>query len=185
MQSSCNQIKYFYHYYIHTYYVVLAWVLIQDKIVDANLINEEEFNKINQLIAFHDESKIDDEEWLPYARKFYPEGIQDEISIKKDFKEAVKHHKDNNLHHFESLALYSGGDFKCFIIEMVCDYIAMGWELGDYVIDYYERTKDIIELPPEYKKYLESVLDVLKSSIPEVQEPLTEKRMAYLATKYM
>lgn len=121
---------------------------------------------------------------MPYARKFYPEGIQDQNQAKEEFKKAVEHHKNNNLHHFESLRNYSGSDWKCYIIEMICDYIAMGWELGVYIFEYYDKDREKIELPHEYKTYLEHVLNILKTpSMSAINEPLTVKRMQYLDLK--
>ncbi len=64
-----------------------------------------EFDRINPLIIWHDNSKISDDEWLSYATKFYPIGNQDSMQVKEDFKKAVEHHKFSNLHHFESLQI--------------------------------------------------------------------------------
>ncbi len=184
MANGCNEQEYFKHYAKHTYYVVLAWKEIQDVLIANDLISETEFYRINQLIIWHDNSKISREEWLPYARKFYPEGKQNKDEIKEEFKKAVEHHKSTNLHHFESLRDYTGYDWKCYIIELVCDYIAMGWEFGVYVFEYYTSNREKIDLPCEYKEYLEQVLKCLKDpSVAAIEEPITPKRMAYLYFK--
>lgn len=183
MAQDCNQLAYFNHYMKHTYYVVLAWKLIQDRLVAEGFISKEEFDKITQLIIWHDNSKISREEWLPYARKFYSIGKQSE-EVKAEFQKAVAHHKANNLHHFELLQNYTGSDWRCYIIEMVCDYIAMGWEFGVYIFEYYEKERKSIVLPPEYKEYLEQVLNVLRDpSLSAVEEEMTSKREAYLCFK--
>lgn len=184
MQKMCNEMEYFNHYMKHTYYVVLAWKQIQDLLIANNIISDMEFNRINQLIIWHDNSKITSDEWLTYARKFYPISIQDEDQVKREFKKAVEHHKSNNFHHFESLQSYMKSDWKCYIIEMICDYIAMGWEFGIYIFEYYDKNREKIKLPQEYKIYLEQVLNILKnSSIESIKEPLTPKKKSYLYFK--
>ena len=184
MQKDYNELKYFMHYFEHTYFVVLAWKEIQDILIENNLITENEFNKINQLIIWHDNSKISKDEWIPYARKFNPIGNQEINKVKSEFKEAVIHHKCNNFHHFESLKDYVGPDWKCYIIEMICDYIAMGWEFNNYIFDYYDNNKEKIELPNLYREYLEEVLKILRiPSMHFIEEPMTSKRMTYLYFK--
>lgn len=184
MEKDYDEKNYFLHYIKHTYYVVLAWKGIQDILIEKNLITEDEFEKINQLITWHDNSKISKEEWRPYARKFNPIGSQDIDKVKIGFKEAVHHHKKNNFHHFESLKDYKGIDWKCYIIEMICDYIAMGWEFNNYIFDYYESNKEKIKLPVKYKEYLEEVLTTLKiSSLSFLEEPITINKISTLVRK--
>ena len=113
IRNDYNEQEYFMHYFKHTYLVILAWKYIQDIIIENKLINELEFNKINQLIIWHDNSKISNTEWVPYARKFHPIGNQDIDKVNLEFKMAVNHHKNNNLHHFESLKNYAGPNWKC------------------------------------------------------------------------
>ncbi len=181
MSVRCNQLLYFDHYMKHTYYVVLAWKEIRNLLMEQKLIGEEEFEKINRLIIWHDHSKIGEEEWLPYAERFYSNQGNEE-SVKSEFRKAVSHHKKENLHHFESLKGYTGSDWKCYIIEMICDYIAMGWEFGKYIFEYYEENREQIELPPAYQEYLDQVLLTLRESsiYSYLEESLSQKRMTYL-----
>lgn len=184
MRNDCDEKQYFMHYFKHTYLVVLAWKEIQDVLIENCLINEDEFNKINKLIIWHDNSKISKEEWFSYARKFYPLGNQDVNKVKLEFKEAVNHHKCNNLHHFESLNNYTYDDWKCYIIEMICDYIAMGWEFNTYIFEYYDSNKNKIHLPTLYQEYLEEVLNLLRKTLmTTVGGALSLKREAYLYYK--
>ena len=44
----------------------------------------------------------------------------------------------------------------------------MGWEFNDYVLAYYDRHKGEMDLPTEYKEYLDRVMDVLRE--PEMKE---------------
>lgn len=181
MDVIVNQGLYFEHYMKHTYYVILAWKEIQSTLIEEGLVSKDEFQKINQLILWHDHSKISGEEWLPYARRFYSNQGNEE-SVRQEFKKAVTHHKRENIHHFESLKDYSGTDWRCYIVEMVCDYIAMGWEFGKYIFEYYEENKSQIELPSRYQEYLEWILKVLRESsiYSYLEEPMSQKRMTYL-----
>ncbi len=171
------------HYFQHTYYCMLAWMSIRNELLEEKVISKSEYEKINHLIAWHDNSKISDEEFMPYAMKFYSKQ-RDEEKIKSQFKEAVKHHKDCNLHHFEALRSYNGNDWKCYIIELICDYIAMGWEFKNYLFEYYQSTKDKINLPSEYREYLERVMDIIREKCYEsVESPMDLKREMIILNK--
>lgn len=172
--TGSEELVYWCHYSKHTHLVVIAWKLIRDFLFSSGVITDEEYEKINNHIIWHDNSKIDEDEWAPYVRKFGShEPLSDEEKLK--FKEAVKRHKQKNLHHYESLRDYKGDDWRCYIIEMICDYIAMGWEFDNYIFEYYESVKEKIDLPQEYKEYFESVLSVLRStSMHYIEEPITE-----------
>lgn len=163
------EMNYLEHYFTHTYFCVLAWKAIRKELLDTKVITEEELSFINHLIAWHDNSKISDEEFHPYAAFFYP-GSKDDPKIREDFLEALKHHKANNIHHFETLANYKGSDWKCYVIELICDYIAMGWEMNNYLFEYYSLNRDKINLPSLYKEYLESVLEIIRARCYDVVE---------------
>lgn len=175
-----EELVYLRHYFKHTEYVVMAWKKIRDFLYDNEFINDEEFEKINTLIIWHDNSKIDKDEWKTYACKF---GSKEPLTEeeKEAFNDAVKKHKEKNLHHYESLKNYTGSDWKCYIIELVCDYIAMGWEFDNYIFEYYEGVKRKMNLPPLYKEYLEQVLIALRDpSMSCIEEPLSEEQIAFL-----
>ena len=179
-----NELKYFDHYARHTYLVVLAWKGIQNRLIESGIISENEFFRINFLILHHDESKLLQDEWVPYARYFEPVGSVDKERSKNDFKKAVKQHKKRNLHHFESLRSYEGSDWKCYIIEMICDYIAMGWELGHYFFEYYDNHKGEIDLPDNYQSFLDEVLIILrKPDMAYINESLDSKMESILCFK--
>ena len=164
--------KYGEHYFAHTYYVVLAWKLIRRVLLDKKTISEREYKIINHLVAWHDNSKISELEFKPYALGLYSQD-KDTKEVHDDFKEAINIHKSSNLHHFESLKNYKGNDWKCYIIELICDYIAMGWEFKNYLLEYYQANKESIELPKEYKEYLEYVISIIKDTCyDEVERPM-------------
>ena len=176
MSVELTKQEYLEHLNKHIYLVSLAWQTIQEKLLQTNLLTKEEHHKVSELIKVHDASKLSDEEFMPYARYFYPHEDLDKEQVKKEFKQAVMHHKNHNLHHYETLSKYVGPDYRCYIIEMVCDYIAMGWEFNNYLFEYYESNKDKIVLPPTYQQYLNSVLEVLKDhSLHMIEEPIKIK----------
>lgn len=59
---------------------------------------------------------------------------------------------------------------------MICDYIAMGCEFNKYIFEYYEENKEEIDLPVQYKEYLNELLNLLKDrSMHYISESLTKK----------
>ena len=158
MAQAFDVIAYFDYYRRHTYNVVLAWKDIQDLIIENKIINKEEFDKINRLIIWHDNSKIAAEEFAAYGAKFYPIGSINKEESKAVFKVAWEHHKAKNIHHHQTLKDYKGDDWICYLIELICDWIAFGWETGDLIHEYYDKNKEQIDLPIEYKNKLESIL---------------------------
>ena len=186
MGRGIRNLKCFVHYVNHTFYVFLAWKAICEELWNRGMLTEKEFEKTNKNIMWHDQSKMDKGEWEPYAERFCGEKVDDEVKAR--FKEAVREHKSKNLHHFESLKDYKGDDWRCYIVELVCDYIAMGWEFNNYILDYYASVKEKIELPSEYKAYLERILSMLREPqlFEIVEKPLpllTGDRMIQLITK--
>ena len=169
--------KYYEYYSRHVYYVVLAWKDIQDLLIEAGLINEAEFHKINQLIIWHDNSKIEADEFAAYAARFYPAGEEnDEEGIERLFKQAWEAHKLKNPHHHQALKDYQGDDWKCYLVEMVCDWHAMGWEMGNTAYEYYEDNKASINLPSIYQEFLKLILALIKERDKQApQETLCKK----------
>lgn len=113
------------------------------------------------LIKGHDDSKFSEEEFEPYAQRFYGD--------KKDsfeFEEAWKHHWMNNEHHPE---FWLGEDMPyVYILEMICDWgsfsIASGnmKELSDF---YFNKAKDDPNknLSKATKKIIEDILTKINS----------------------
>ena len=183
MDKGTRDLKYFNHYAKHTRYVTLAWKTICEELWNRGMLTEKEFEETSKHIIWHDQSKMDKSEWNAYADRFY--GDKDDEEVKSRFKAAVLEHKAKNLHHFESLKNYKGDDWRCYIIELVCDYIAMGWEFDNYILEYYDSVRGKIELPSEYKAYLESVLNMLREPqlFEIVERPLTNDRIVQLEGK--
>lgn len=126
----------------------------------------------DELIAEHDDSKYSEEEFEPYAQKFY--GKQDingkPLEYIPGWDEAWKHHWMNNEHHPE---YWLGKDMPyIYILEMLCDWgsfsIAKGnmLELIDY---YYSEARDDEEknLSDNTKKIIEEILSKIENIIKE------------------
>jgi hypothetical protein len=107
----------------------------------------------DDLIKEHDESKYSEEEFEPYAQKWFGDG---EKSF--EYEEAWKHHWLYNEHHPEH---WLGEDMPyIYILEMICDWGSFSIDKGDLkeLSDFYfnkakddpekdlsEATKEIIE----------------------------------------
>ncbi len=116
-----------------------------------------------ELIKEHDESKFSEEEFEPYAQKWFGDG-------KKTFEyeEAWKHHWMNNEHHPE---YWLGEDMPyVYILEMICDWgsfsIASGDmnELSDF---YFNKAKADPEknLSDATQEIIEDILERINSVI--------------------
>ena len=106
-----------------------------------------------ELIEEHDGSKWSEEEFEPYAQKWYGDGKET-----REYELAWEHHWSNNEHHPE---YWDGEDMPLiYILEMICDWgsfsIASGnmKELSDFYFNkaindpeknLSENTKEIIE----------------------------------------
>ncbi len=181
MQENFDVHKYINYYFNHTYNVVLAWKDIQLCLIENMIIDEEEFNKINFLIIWHDNSKISKEEFFGYGLKFFP--LDKSEKNNELFKEAWEHHKNNNLHHHQRLKNYQGKDKKCYLIEMICDWIAMGWETGSLAQEYYELNKDKIDLLYEDKRFIDDIFILIDKSGCLSNHKVTDSEKAFLYFK--
>jgi hypothetical protein len=113
----------------------------------------------------HDLSKFSRAEFQPYAWKFFPpdDGFVDSRRIENAFLHAWLHHQHRNRHHWnywvvdqsEPRALPMPDNY---LVEMVCDWRAVGRQLGNTAREYYEKNRRRIILHPETRKKLERML---------------------------
>ena len=113
----------------------------------------------DEMIRDHDESKFSEEEFEPYAQKFYKQDAYGKpLSYIPGWEEAWKHHYMNNEHHPE---FWLGEDMPyIYILEMLCDWGSFSIDKGDLkeLSDFYfnqakddpeknlsDATKEIIE----------------------------------------
>ena len=101
----------------------------------------------------HDKSKLEEPEFTPYVKRkwFEREGDQEKFNdMGDDVKQAIIHHVTNNSHHPECWSPdYEGFEVEqpCHIvgmpeecvIEMVCDWMAMGLERGNTARAWYNK----------------------------------------------
>ena len=115
------------------------------------------------LIKGHDESKFSEEEFEPYAQKWFGDGKKT-----REYELAWEHHWSNNEHHPE---YWDGEDMPyIYILEMICDWgsfsIASGdmKELSDF---YYNKAKADPEknLSDATKEIIEDILSRIDSVI--------------------
>jgi len=181
MQENFDVYGYINYYFNHTYNVVLAWKDIQQTLLENKVINKLEFDKINELIIWHDNSKISKEEFEAYGLKFFPLGateFDEEI-----FKKAWQHHKENNLHHHQTLKEHKGQYHICYLVEMICDWIAMGWETNNLAQDYYQNNKEKIDLCEDDKNIIKYIFELIKQNKCISNGQITNKEKSLLYFK--
>jgi hypothetical protein len=134
----------------HLLNVKAAWRIVQDNCGQLHPLHDDHCRAfMDNEIIHHDLSKMSPEEFIPYQRQFFPVGERP----KKDnaeFAAAWENHKRCNPHHWESWTKRTESfpnENACHCVMMVCDWMAMGMEFGDTAEEYYERSKDKINLP--------------------------------------
>ena len=131
-----------------------------------------DIDAFDELIDEHDESKFSEEEFEPYARKFF--GKQDingkPLEHVPGWDEAWRHHWMHNEHHPE---FWLGEDMPLiYILEMLCDWGSFSIDKGDlHELSkyYYEHAKDDEEknLSEGTKAFIEEVLSKIENVIRE------------------
>jgi hypothetical protein len=125
------------------------------------LFDNIDLDLFNEMIDEHDDSKFSEEEFEPYAQKWF--GNKEESF---EYEEAWKHHWTHNEHHPE---FWLGEDMPyIYILEMLCDWgsfsIASGnmKELSDF---YFTKAKDDEEknLSENTKIIIEEILEKINS----------------------
>lgn len=134
------------------------------------LFNEVDEGHFDVYIEEHDASKFSEEEFEPYARKFF--GKQDingkPLEYVPGWDEAWEHHYKNNEHHPE---FWDGQDIpEIFILEMLCDWGSFSIDKGnlnELISFYYDKARDDEEknLSENTKAYIEDVLSKIDSVI--------------------
>lgn len=156
----------------HILNVKKAWKEIQEKCKDESILwNDYDFWSIDCLIQNHDVSKFSCLEFDAYRANFYPVNEIEKENNKINFKQAWLHHQLNNPHHwqfweylkkFPTLKINKKADMVHYLIEMICDWQAMGYKFGDTAYDYFYKNKNKIIIPNEYYDFVERILEKLK-----------------------
>lgn len=122
----------------------------------------------DEMIAEHDDSKFSEEEFEPYAQKWFG---NKEKSL--EYEEAWKHHWTHNEHHPE---FWLGEDMPyIYILEMLCDWGSFSIKSGDMrelSKFYYEKAKDDEEknLSDNTKTIIEEILDKIDSILEDGED---------------
>jgi hypothetical protein len=117
------------------------------------------------LIKAHDESKFSEEEFEPYAQKWFGDGKKT-----PEYEAAWEHHWSNNEHHPE---YWLGEDMPyIYILEMICDWGSFSIDKGDInelSEFYYNKAKNDQEknLSDATKEIIEEILEKINSAINE------------------
>lgn len=162
----------------HLNNVAKAWEILQKTLIHEKEIWDDFcFWSIHHLIEFHDISKMDAEEFIPYCEWFYhpygkecdsfnTKGENEHTQLQDAFKKAWEHHKEKNPHHWQNWTRlkkrshpYEDG---WHLVCMVADWMAMGMEFGDTAEEYYSRNKDNIILPDWAEEFLQQIFLCLK-----------------------
>lgn len=125
------------------------------------LFDEIDVDVFDDLIKEHDASKWSEEEFEPYAQRWFGDGIKT-----PEYEEAWKHHWTHNEHHPE---FWLGEDMPyIYILEMICDWGSFSIKSGDFrelSKFYYEKAKDDEEknLSDNTKTIIEEILTKIDS----------------------
>lgn len=157
--------------YINTHKanVKKAWIIIEKacNLYERNSwMQEHSCNAgsiIDGMIALHDDSKFSSEEFNSYRKRFFPCVEVDGDFNKEEFELAWQHHKDNNLHHWESMKAIDYKDYYIVerTIEMICDWFAMAINFNEKHREYYNKNKDRIQLQDWQHELIEDIYTTL------------------------
>ena len=135
--------------------------LIEHKFVNTTL--EASIELLDELIKNHDMTKYSKEEFDAYRKEFYPITPEEKELNKEKFDLAWKHHYTNNLHHWNWW--YESGNMNnmpfTHVIEMICDWEAMGYVFGNTSKEYYEANKQKIQLGEKQRRFAEELMDII------------------------
>lgn len=132
--------------------------------------------ELEWLIAHHDYSKENQEEYTAYGDYFY--GGNHSFAVVRDFNFAWLHHIHNNPHHWQHWVLINddpengtvGLDMPAkYIIEMICDWWSFSWKTGNLfeIFNWYEKHKDYMILSNQTRIFVEIYLAMMKSILEE------------------
>ena len=154
----------------HRANVLKAWTVMKSNpdcmdLISKNLKTsiESAIRLIDMLVEAHDLTKYGENEFHQYRKQFYPVSEEEKESNKSDFDKAWEHHYTNNLHHWDWW--YKSGNVDNmkmpYVVEMVCDWEAMGYKFGNTSKSWYEKNKQNIHLGEKQRLFAEELMDIL------------------------
>lgn len=154
--------------------IIKPWMLSEGKSIIETYLTEKDIKDLDTQIEYHDESKWDPQEYIPYLNHFYPEDGSGEIEDTAEFNQAWLHHIHNNPHHWQYWILINDTDEEKmeilemdmkFIIEMLCDWSSFQYyRPGSTANQWYKDNGDRMILNDKTRKVIETILE----SIPEL-----------------
>ena len=112
-----------------------------------------------ERILTHDDSKYEEDEFEYYRKHYFPIDKKEYIENEKEFEDVWFRHIHNNDHHWQARTDWEDEYFdintEAACLENIIDWLAVGYELNDRPIDYYEAHKDEIDLPPKQIQFIE------------------------------
>jgi hypothetical protein len=135
--------------YVETHYnnVQKAWKELNEKCQNKGfsfISDDSIWAEIDENVKKHDLSKLSSKEFVQYRQFFFPANT--EIKDKDLFLQGWAHHKEHNLHHWQSWTVHAQNS-QVYFVEMLVDWIAMSYEFGDTAKEYYEKNSEDIFLP--------------------------------------
>ena len=139
------------------------------------LFSEFDSDYIGSVVAQHDASKYDEEEFDAYAEYFY--GGSKTKEIEEAFDLAWLHHQNCNKHHWQYWILQkdSGATIPQpmpyeYIIEMICDWWSFSWKSDDLfeIFDWYKSHKSTMKLHKDTQQSVEDILDLMQEKLESI-----------------
>lgn len=155
----------------HRLNVQKAWNVMKNNSECRNLITKVISNTnldttiklVDDLIIHHDESKYEPEEFYAYRANFFPISPEEKNLNKEEFDKAWKHHYTHNMHHWNWW--YESGNLDnmpmIYVIEMICDWEAMGYKFGNTSKEWFEKNKSEIYLGYKQEEFAEELMNIL------------------------
>lgn len=166
----------------HIQNVQEAWGKLQIICPNEIFVTDQNLNKsITERTIQHDSSKYNADEFTAYRRFFYPISKDEKKKSYNDFQKAWILHYTRNDHHWEHWISPNSHDFNnqnfniqdvknTFIldrgdkrietlVEMICDWMAMGKVFGNTAKQYYDSNKEKIRLLPNDREFVEAILN--------------------------
>lgn len=136
------------------------------------LFSEFDSDYIGSVVAQHDASKYDEEEFDAYAEYFYGDSKTKEIE--EAFDLAWLHHQNCNKHHWQYWILQKDNGATIpqpmpyeYIIEMICDWWSFSWKSDDLfeIFDWYKSHKSTMKLHKDTQQSVEDILDLMQEKL--------------------
>lgn len=158
----------------HIHNVQRAWSEILRPYLVEQGIGEDELEEIDLRMKAHDASKLDKEEYKPYAEWFYGEH-PDEGEEKDAFDLAWVHHQNHNEHHWQYWVLIQDTDDPKYrsldmpkeaIYEMLCDWHSFSAKDPESTAyHWYDTNKENMLLSDNTISIVDSLIDVFKTPL--------------------